>query len=353
MSTFAADETGSAAKFNQKTLLVDTGANIAAATTYAGMMAFCTSTGSGFTAGVFYERNVANSAWVAVYFLGGAAPGFVYVDTGANLAALSATFAGMVCYCTSTGSGFTAGVWYVRNAANSGWSSMDTLENIVTGDLLYGSAADTVARLAIGGSANILKVASGKPAWASTFAGLADSDTGEKLAHKDAASGYPSLDSNVRVPQTEVGRLTQRLTSDYTVTSSFASIGLNVPLAANTNYMFEATLFVLVPPNNSGASIDFAIESLAAGASLVFCSGIWYSYYGGSVIGGSNANAGVGVGIFPIASNPSSGTVIVTVKLWGLITVGSTATALKIDSKLSASSWTVKAGSFVAVDVVA
>jgi hypothetical protein len=53
-------------KLNQKTLLVDTGANIAAATTYPGMQAFCTVTGSGFTAGQLYERNVGNSAWIQI-----------------------------------------------------------------------------------------------------------------------------------------------------------------------------------------------------------------------------------------------------------------------------------------------
>ena len=45
---------------------VDTGANIALATTYAGMLAYCTATGSGFTAGILYRRNAANTAWEQV-----------------------------------------------------------------------------------------------------------------------------------------------------------------------------------------------------------------------------------------------------------------------------------------------
>ena len=52
------------ARLNQKTVFVGTGAQIAAITTYAGQLAFCTSTGSGFTIESLYQRNSANSAWV-------------------------------------------------------------------------------------------------------------------------------------------------------------------------------------------------------------------------------------------------------------------------------------------------
>jgi hypothetical protein len=53
-------------KLNQKTLFVGTGAAIAAATTYAGMLAFCTSSGSGFVINTLYECNAANTAWIAI-----------------------------------------------------------------------------------------------------------------------------------------------------------------------------------------------------------------------------------------------------------------------------------------------
>lgn len=56
-------DTITAARANQKSFLIDTGANISSATTYAGMPAYCTSTGSGFTADHLYVRNAANSAW--------------------------------------------------------------------------------------------------------------------------------------------------------------------------------------------------------------------------------------------------------------------------------------------------
>ena len=50
---------------NEKTLFQGTGAAIAGlAITYAGMKAFCTSTGSGFTINIGYVRNTANDAWL-------------------------------------------------------------------------------------------------------------------------------------------------------------------------------------------------------------------------------------------------------------------------------------------------
>jgi len=53
------------ARMNQKTAFIGTGAEInAISTTYPGQSAYCTSTGSGFTAGEEYKRNVANDAWL-------------------------------------------------------------------------------------------------------------------------------------------------------------------------------------------------------------------------------------------------------------------------------------------------
>ncbi len=60
------DDPGTVARMNQKTILIDTGSAINSATTYAGMMAYCISSGSGFIADTLYERNAANSAWVPV-----------------------------------------------------------------------------------------------------------------------------------------------------------------------------------------------------------------------------------------------------------------------------------------------
>ena len=64
---YDANDGFSAARGNQKEVFVGTGAQInALSTTYVGQPAYCTSTGSGFTIDVLYERNAANSAWNAV-----------------------------------------------------------------------------------------------------------------------------------------------------------------------------------------------------------------------------------------------------------------------------------------------
>lgn len=61
---FDATDMPETSRLNQKTRFVGTGAQInALSTTYAGQSAYCTSTGSGFTVDVLYVRNAANSAW--------------------------------------------------------------------------------------------------------------------------------------------------------------------------------------------------------------------------------------------------------------------------------------------------
>lgn len=54
-------------RLNRKTVLVDTGAGIAASAATLGMIAFCTATGSGFVAGDLYERDESNTFWRRVF----------------------------------------------------------------------------------------------------------------------------------------------------------------------------------------------------------------------------------------------------------------------------------------------
>ena len=64
-----------AARMNEKTIFQGTGAAISGlATTYPGMLAFCTSTGSGFTANHLYERNAADAAWREIPTLASTTP---------------------------------------------------------------------------------------------------------------------------------------------------------------------------------------------------------------------------------------------------------------------------------------
>ena len=62
---FDAGDQPEATRLNQKCNFSGTGAQIAAiGTTYKGMLAFCESTGSGFTVNHVYQRNAANTAWI-------------------------------------------------------------------------------------------------------------------------------------------------------------------------------------------------------------------------------------------------------------------------------------------------
>lgn len=53
-------------RLNRKTIVADTCDNIATLTPTAGQLAFCIATGSGFTAGILYRRNAVNNAWEQV-----------------------------------------------------------------------------------------------------------------------------------------------------------------------------------------------------------------------------------------------------------------------------------------------
>ena len=55
-----------------------------------------------------------------------------FVGTGAQIAAIGTTYAGMVAYCTSSGSGFTADTLYVRDAADSAWNDVSLITDNIT-----------------------------------------------------------------------------------------------------------------------------------------------------------------------------------------------------------------------------
>ena len=60
------NDTISATRMNEKTIFQGSGSDISGLTTYAGMVVFCTSSGSGFIADVLYRRNAANTSWSPV-----------------------------------------------------------------------------------------------------------------------------------------------------------------------------------------------------------------------------------------------------------------------------------------------
>jgi hypothetical protein len=65
----AGTDSDSAARLNQKTVTIDTGLNLAALpATYPGMLVFATDNSSGsFSSGYMYQRNASNSGWVQMF----------------------------------------------------------------------------------------------------------------------------------------------------------------------------------------------------------------------------------------------------------------------------------------------
>jgi len=57
-----------------------------------------------------------------------------FVGTGAEINAISPTYAGQHAYCTSSGNGFVAGEEYKRDSANGAWKSASA----VTGEIKFG-----------------------------------------------------------------------------------------------------------------------------------------------------------------------------------------------------------------------
>lgn len=110
-------------RLNEKTIFRGTGAEIAAAPSTV-KFALCTSSGSNFVADNFYFRD-ASGNWKPVSPFRG---------TGADIAALvtnSMTYAGMIALCTTSDSGFTAGFFYRRKNDNSGWDHFIATRGVV------------------------------------------------------------------------------------------------------------------------------------------------------------------------------------------------------------------------------
>lgn len=63
---WATNDVISSTRMNEKTVFQGTGAAISGLTTYSGMLAFCTSSGSGFVLNKLYQRNTANDTWIAI-----------------------------------------------------------------------------------------------------------------------------------------------------------------------------------------------------------------------------------------------------------------------------------------------
>lgn len=120
-SAWSAAETPTVARMNQKGNLIDVGASIAAAATYAGQLAYCISTGSGFTIDTLYERDTANANWNILWQKGLinrlttdtlSINGTVSTGLSVPLAANTNYAFKLHLYCAGTGDGFATGAGF-------------------------------------------------------------------------------------------------------------------------------------------------------------------------------------------------------------------------------------------------
>ena len=129
------NDTISSTRMNEKTVFQGTGSAISGLTTYSGMLAFCTSSGSGFTKDVLYERNTADSAWNAV-----ALDQLPYLKLSTTIGDYSAPVAAV-----ATSSHAETASFSDAYTTNSGWTDTGTKVTVDSG------VADKVAWASIDG----------------------------------------------------------------------------------------------------------------------------------------------------------------------------------------------------------
>lgn len=122
---WVAADTITAARMNEKTIFQGTGAAISGlATTYAGMLAYCTSGGSGFSVDRAYVRNAANTAWI---LLGGG-------ESGDEVYPLDVTIGDYSSPSLAVGSSQTSDAGFIDGyLTNSGWTQVGTAITVDSG----------------------------------------------------------------------------------------------------------------------------------------------------------------------------------------------------------------------------
>jgi hypothetical protein len=137
-----------------------------------------------------------------------------------------------------------------------------------------------------------------------------------------------------------------RATSSPTsTTATFVTTTLSFATAINTNYIFEADLYATTV---TGSTLNFAIATLAAGATLVrveaYCVSGTASLFSGVVTTTATAIMSTAATTTPDLCHVS-----------GVVTVGGTATTIQINfnDPAAVGTTTIQAGSWMKVEAVA
>lgn len=189
-------------------------------------------------------------------------------------------------YTVGGGLTFTAGDGLKLTAPVSAANGGTAQTTWTTGDLLYASAANTLAKLAVGAAGKALVASAGLPAWgtlaetgggtnqttyttgdvlyasaANTLAKLAVGSAGHVLT---VASGVPSW---AAVPTATSGG--SSLGSDYTFTStSYGDSGLSITLPAAGTYLIVGTFNFRCQVSAGQGAIDVQLYNVTDGAAV-------------------------------------------------------------------------------------
>ena len=105
---------------------------------------------------------------------------------------------------------------------------------ITTGDVLYGSASNTISKLGIGSAGQVLTVAGGVPTWAAAGGG-----GGVTWATYTGSSAAPTITAGSKSLGLNFGAGTNTITTSATVGSFYAGSGINVSAGtADRNIVF-------------------------------------------------------------------------------------------------------------------
>lgn len=166
-----------------------------------------------------------------------------------------------------TGDVVTAAIWNASLGATGNMAQTAAAKVTTAGDIVYATAANTLARLGIGSSAQVLTVSGGVPAWASAAGGfaLAGSNTTEATMTSATAADMVTI-SGLSIPATTP------LMIVFNVRKSAAAFEPSVGLKINSTTVFEATY-------SNGRLYHMNSTSEAMSGTLSFVIGPRYTNY--------------------------------------------------------------------------
>ena len=172
-----------------------------------------------------------------------------------------------------------------------------------TGDILYASATNTLSKLAIGSSTNVLTVSGGVPVWATAGGG------GVTWATNTTSASSPSITASSYTLGMNMGNSTANTLTNVGSTANGALyIGSGITTASGT----DRNIVVFTGNSGSGGTTTGATMSLSSNVTnnVILCTGIQanVSYTNSNVILiGNRGNAIPGPGSVSIGSTANSG----------------------------------------------